>query len=129
MRLNDLSQNIFHNYSTSSFTNPISLQLLLTHSHLQPATPSPIYPIANYETTWSHPLTRSTPPPPCAKDHDQDIVSAFTASFLTEIKAQSCSRANFAAKLAKTQFTEEERKSSNVKGVLRKKNSSMLKSY
>jgi len=38
-----------------------------------------------------------------------------------DVKSQSCSRANLATKLVKHQFTEEERKNSNVKGVLGKK--------
>ena len=45
----------------------------------------------------------------------------FSAGFLVDLKSQSCSRANFSAKLVRKLFSEEERRTSNVKGVLGKR--------
>ena len=43
--------------------------------------------------------------------------NAFSPSYLTMIRAQSCSRGNFATHLMKESFTEVERLNSNVRGT------------
>ena len=79
----------------------------LQQPHLQPSTPSSLHVAEQSEDRTPPPL-----PPPEAK---------FTTAYLLDKKEQSCSRPNFASKLAKDLFTIEERRTSNVKGVLGKK--------
>ena len=61
----------------------------------------------NQPDTWKY------MPPPCwipLSCPVQTVPAHFSASFLMDMKSQTCSRANFAPKLACTQFTEEENK-------------------
>lgn len=103
---------------TCSSLQPPFLHFPRTPHFQQPTQPCPTGPT---EPAW---YTEEYTPPPCPVPLPcpvETVPAQFSASFLMDLKSQSCSRANFASKLARTQFTEEERKNSNVKGVLGKK--------
>ena len=108
------AQSAFHHRSQSFYFQP------QPQPHYQP--PSiPAYP--NYEPPWLQEDYTPPPLPPTlpALTTDQEDIPELTTSFLMNLRLDSCSRANFAAKLARSLFSEEERKTSNVKGVLGKK--------
>ena len=79
-----------------------------------------------HSTPQQRPSTIYSPPEPVsppwyATEEVRPEPQPFSADFLLGVKKDSCSRNNFAANMVRRLFPEEERKCSNVKGVLGKK--------
>ena len=127
--VHEIKEQVSHLQEQSSHSQPRFQQPNpnFHQAHFQP----PVY--QNYEQTWymedqtPPPLPPSLLPPPSKPlapttpiDDVKENTEEFTFAFLMDVKSQSCSRANLASKLVKHLFTKEERKNSNVKGVVGK---------
>ena len=88
--------------------------------HSLKLTPPPPPPSRSSKLT--PPSFRTSSPLPIMEAQDTSTSSGFLdPSKISHIRANSCSRENFSSKLVKELFTVEERRSSNVKGVVGKK--------